>query len=387
MHVVIVGGGFGGVKTALELSKRQIGKITLISDHAYFLHHATLYATATGRSTEESVIPLRTIFADHPNVEVIEDRVETIDPSRKLISSSKIDYHYDKLVLALGSVTSYFNIKGVAQHAYGIKTLDEVLAFHEHIHDEVVQQKLDKEYFVIGGGLTGVELAGALTQYLESLKLIFRLKNAHPKVVLVEAKERILPHLSKTASRVVTRELVKQGVRVLTNHKVTSLDDDSIVIEGRSRPTTTAVWTSGVAPHPFFAQNKGYFSLSQDGRVNVSPYLEALDDVYVIGDANIVHTHAMAGHAFNQAKQVAANIARLAVKQPQRPYRPNHPAVAIPVGDQWGYVEWGGTYIAGKPGKAARRLIELKGYKEILPLHKAVPIWRSHDTSEVNDLI
>ncbi len=68
MHVVVVGGGFGGVKAALELSKRQIGKITLISDHSYFLHHATLYATATGQSTEESVIPLNVIFAKHPNV-------------------------------------------------------------------------------------------------------------------------------------------------------------------------------------------------------------------------------------------------------------------------------------------------------------------------------
>src|SRR5690349_8560671 len=100
MHVVVVGGGFGGVKAALELSKRQIGKVTLISDQPYFLHHATLYATATGKSDEESVIPLNVIFAKHPNVEIIQDKIEHLDPSRKLISSKKRDYHYDKLVLA-----------------------------------------------------------------------------------------------------------------------------------------------------------------------------------------------------------------------------------------------------------------------------------------------
>ncbi len=80
MHVVVVGSGFGGVKAALELSKRQIGKITLITDKSYFLHHATLYATATGKSTEESVIPLNVIFADHPNVKIVEDTITGLDP-------------------------------------------------------------------------------------------------------------------------------------------------------------------------------------------------------------------------------------------------------------------------------------------------------------------
>lgn len=384
MHVVVVGGGFGGVKAALELSKRQIGKITLISDHSYFLHHATLYTTATGQSTEESVIPLRLIFAKHPNVEIIEDRIESFDPHRKLIRSKKKDYHYDKLVLALGSVTTFFGDKELEAHAYGIKTLDEVVKFNEHIHDEVVHQKLDKEYFVVGGGLTGVEMASALNGYLRKLKTLYRLPHAQPKVVLVEADSRVLPHMSKTASRKVHEELKKQGIRVLAHHRVNSLRGDKITVEGKLYATSTAIWTSGTANNPFFKANNGYFDLAIDGRVNVNPYLEALDDVYVIGDNNSTQAHGMAWPALKQAKHVAKNITRAATGQPQLRYRAASVPVGVPVGEKWGYVEWFGLYVSGHTGAFARRLMELYGYAQLLPLHEAIPIWRAHDIADVD---
>lgn len=387
MHVVVVGGGFGGVKAALELSKRQIGKITLISDHSYFLHHATLYATATGRSAEESVIPLNVIFEKHPNVEVVEDTVTGFDPHRMLISGKKKDYHYDKLVLSLGSVTTFFGIKGLAQHAYGIKTFEEVEQFQEHIHDEVVHQKLDKEYFVIGAGPTGVEMASALNEYLKSVKNIFRLKNAQPKVTLVETKERILPHMSQTASDKVRRELKKQGIRILVDHKVTALDDGKITIENKLYPTTTAVWTSGVTNNPFFTTNSGYFDTAKDNRIKVNPYLEALENVYVIGDNNTVKYSGMALPALKQATHVAKNITRLATKRPQAHFRPASVPVGLPVGERWGYVEWLGLYVAGRSGRMIRRWMELYGYCQLMPLHKAVPIWRSHDVSEIDSVL
>ena len=387
MHIVVVGGGFGGVKAALELSKRQIGKITLISDHSYFLHHATLYATATGKSTEESVIPLNVIFAKHPNVEIIEDRIKGFDPHRKLVSGKKKDYHYDKLVLALGSVTTFFGNKGLESHAYGIKTLEDVFKFHDHIHDEVVHQKLDKEYFVIGGGLTGVEMASALNKYLETLKDLYRLKNAQPKVVLVEAKSRILPHMSMTASEKVSKELHKQGIKVLVNHKVTALEGDTITVDDKLHSTTTAVWTSGVTNNPFFKANGGYFDLARDGRVNVNPYLEALDNVYVIGDNTTIEQTGMALPALKQATHVAKNIARVATKRPQVSYRSHSVPVGLPVGEKWGYVEWHGVYVAGRIGRLVRRWIELHGYSQLLPFHEALPVWRAHDIRDVDNTL
>jgi NADH dehydrogenase len=384
MHVVVVGGGFGGVKTALELSKRQIGKITLISDESYFLHHATLYATATGKDFAESLIPLNVIFANHPNVEIIKDRVTRLDSRRRLISSDKKDYHYDKLVLALGSVTTFFGIQGMQEHAYGIKTLDEVRKFHDHIHQEVVEKKLDKEYFVIGAGPTGIELAGALHEYLRSLKSIYRLKNARSTVTLVEAAPQIVPRMSKTAANKVSAALKKQGIKVLTNHKVGALEDDAITIDGKKRPTTTAVWTSGVANNGFFKNNADQFNLAPNGRVNVNPFLEATKDIYVVGDNNTVKYSGMAWPALKQATHVAKNITRLATKRDQKAFRPRPVPTGLPVGEDWGYVEWYGIYVAGRSGAIVRRWMELYGYAQLVPYKTALAVWRAHNISEVD---
>jgi len=384
MHVVVVGGGFGGVKTALELSKKQIGRVTLISDESYFLHHATLYATATGKNFAESIIPLNTIFANHPNVEIVHDKVTAFDPKRRLITGKK-DYHYDKLVLALGSVTTYFGIQGMKEHSYGIKSIDQIKDFHEHIYDELVQHKLDKEYFVIGAGLTGVEMAAALNDYLKLLKTTYRLKQTASKVTLIEAAPRVVPHLSKTASRKVSRQLHTQGVKVSVDHRVGALEDDKIIIEGKAYPTTTAIWTSGVANNPFFSHNVDNFNLAHDGRVNVNPYLEALDGVYVVGDNNTVPYSGTAWPTLKQAKHVANNITRLATKRPQERFHPTSAPSGVPLGARWGYVEWHGIYLAGRSGAFARRLMELYGYCQILPFKQAIPVWRAHELAAVEE--
>lgn len=385
MHVVVVGSGFGGVKAALELSKRQIGKITLISEHDYFLHHATLYATATGKSNEESVIPLRTIFAKHPNVHIVQDSVVGFDPHRRLISSKKKDYHYDKLVLALGSVTSYFSIPGLEKHAYSIKTLDEVREFQDHIHDEVVRNQLDKEYFIIGAGQTGVELASALNTYLKYLKDIYRLKNTASKVTLVEAEKRILPHMSKAAALKVRVQLKRQGVKILTNRRVNALSDNKITIDDRLYPTTTAIWASGMVNNPFFTVNGGYFNLAKNGRVQVNPFLEALEHVYVIGDNNDVTYSGKAWPALKQATHVAKNISRDATHRPQRAFHPHSVPTGIPVGERWGYVEWLGLYVSGQTGAVIRRWMELYGYCQLVPFNVALPIWQAHKLTDVDD--
>ena len=384
MHVVIVGGGFGGVKAALELSKKQIGKITLISDESYFLHHATLYATATGKNIAESVIPLASIFADHPNVEIIKDKIVRFDPTRKLVGGRK-DYHYDKLVLALGSVTTYFGISGMEDHAFGIKSLDQIKQFHDHIHDELVHKKLDKEFFVIGAGATGVEMAAALNDHLSELKTLYRLKQTASKVTLVEAAPRAVPHLSKTASTKIAQQLKKQGIKLLVNHIVGELDEDKIIINGKAFSTKTAIWTSGVSNNPFFSDNADVFHLAPNGRVNVNPYLEALPHVYVIGDNNTVKHGGTAWPTLDQAVHVAHNITRLATKRPQRAFHPRSAPAGIPVGSKWGYVEWHGLYVSGRTGAVARRLMELYGYCKLLPFKKAVPIWRAHDLANIDE--
>lgn len=386
MHTVIIGGGFAGVKAALELDKQNIGKVTLISDEPYFLHHATLYATATGKSRAESIIPLTELFANSPRVTIVQDTMKSIDPDRKLIVGADKSYSYDNLVLAIGSVTTYFNIEGMAKHAYGIKSLDEINEFIGHLRQEVTTQKhLDKNYFVIGAGPTGIELASALDEYLKELKQSNKDLVGKVNITVVEAAPRIIPRSSDTAARIVKKRLLKMGVHVLTNHKVEALDDDFITIDGKKVPTETAVWTSGVANHPFFATHGHFFKLAPNGRVIVNQYLEGYRNIYVIGDNNTVKYSGMAWPALEQGEFIARHLARIMRDKPVRAFKPSQPPSGLPVGKGWGYVEWHGLYVSGRSGYIARRLMELYDYAQVLPWTKAVAIWRSHDIPQINE--
>lgn len=383
MNIVIVGGGFAGVKSALELSKRHVGRITLISDESYFLHHATLYSTATGKNESESVIPLEDIFVNHPNVRVIKDTMRSIDPERKLVIGKLDQYRYDKAIIAIGSVTTYFGVKGIAKHAFGVRSLEEIREFQDHIQDELVDKNLDNEYFVIGAGPTGVELAAALHEYLEELIQLHRLKITKPKVTLVEAEARILPRMSKAASRIVMHRLKKMGIKVLLKNKVESMDDDSIKINGKVKQTSTAIWTSGVANNPFFQKHEHLFRLDNHSKVIVNPYLEAMPHVFVLGDNSSVQYSGMALPAMNQAAFVASHISRLITKSSPRAFTPKLPPSGLPVGENWGYVEWGVISVSGWRGALARRLMELYGYAQLVPLSTAIRIWRAHHLDEV----
>jgi len=385
MHTVIVGGGFAGIKAALELAKRDVSNITLISDEPYFLHHATLYATATGKSRAESILPLGDIFSGYPQVKVVQDMITSYDPARNIVIGGKKQYSYDTLILALGSVTTYFGIEGVANHSFGIKSVAEINAFTEHIRDEVTKDhQLDQNYFVIGAGPTGVELAGALNEHLRELKKTHPDLKGRAKVTIVEAAPRIIPRSSTTASRIVAKRLKKVGIKVMTGHKVEGLTHDTIIIDGKKVPTHTAIWTSGAANHPFFAAHASDFTLAPNGRVIVDAYLRSRKNVYVIGDSNMVKYSGMAWPAFNQATYVADHIVRQITRRKARPFRPTDAPCGLPVGNGWGYVEWHGVYVSGWSGYIARRLIELYGYAQLVQFARAVVAWKSHDIPQLD---
>jgi NADH:ubiquinone reductase (H+-translocating) len=388
MHTVIVGGGFAGIKAALEISERQLGKITLISDQPYFLHHATLYATATGRSVRESVVSLEDIFADHHDVDIVHDTMTSIDGDKHTVTGERKKYTYDNLIIAIGVVTTYFGINGMADHSYGIKTLNDVEAFKDHIKSEVLDdKKLDKNYIVVGAGPTGVELAGALQAYLGELADSHMIKKGKINITLVEAAPKILPRSSDTASRKVQKRLESLGVKVLVNHKVEALDDDTIIIDGEKVPTKTAVWTSGVANNPFFAQFPKYFTLMDKGpkAVVVDDYMQSYPDVYVIGDNAAVQNAGVAGTAFRSAQFIADHLARKITLRPLKKYNYPKPAESFPIGDDWAYTEWRGIYAAGKVGYLLRRHIERQNYLALLPRPQAIAAWKAHNVRESFD--
>lgn len=378
MRIVIAGGGFAGVRAALQLSKKGFKDITLVSDQDYFLHHATLYATATGRSRDESVIPLKDIFANG-NVKVVKDRAVSIDAARKLLIGDKKSYPYDSLIVALGVVTSYFNIEGLSSYSYGIKTLPEVEIFRNRLCEVIeADEHTHKTYVVVGAGPTGVELAAAMREYIDITCRRLDPKRTKFRIMLVEAAPRILPRMSEPASAAVQKRLERLNIEVMTNQRVESRTEKDVFINGKAVHSDTVIWTSGVTNHPFFAENSALFRLAKNGRVEVDKYLQAAPDIYVIGDnANTPYT-GTAYTALHNANYVADYLAAKSRGELIIPYRPKLFASMVPVGDNWAIVEWRKLRITGWLGACLRRLTELRNYLYLVPFPRAWRAWRAH---------
>lgn len=380
MNITVVGGGFGGVKAALELAENARSRITLITDRPDFQYYPALYGTATGKSHLQSWVPLGEIFAKHPNVSIIIDSVTGIDKQTKqLQSESGTTYTYDKLILALGSVTTYFGIEGLDQYAYGIKSYDEIRRLQQHLLDEFSKpNKADAHFLVIGGGPTGVELASSLGSYLKELKEQFKQPEPRISINLIEAAPRVLPRMSEKASQMVTARLKQLGVHVETNKRVEAETADALIVNGRPIKSQTVIWTSGVANNPFFKNNAEQFELSPNGKVIVDKHLRSGKDVYVIGDNAFTQFSGLAQTALKDGIFVAKHLLR----QSNKPYKATLPPVVVPVGENWAIFEYKKIRFGGWLGALVRQAADFVGYKDILPFGQALGVWRAQSIKQ-----
>ncbi len=379
MKILIVGGGFAGVRAALELARDEKNDITLISDKPDFQYYPTLYSSATGHSHLESWVPLGEIFGDHDNVTVYIDTIETIDGMRKTVhGSSGAVYDYVTLIMAIGVVTTYFNIPGLETYAYGIKNEAEIKRLKQQLFVDIAEKgRVDKNYVVIGGGPTGVELSAAIGTYIKRLCKYYGVKKPTVKVRLIEAKPTILPRSSRLTSLVVTRRLKLLGVSVETNKKVERENAHELIVSGQPIDTHTVVWTSGVTNHPLFAAHPKLFRIAKDGRVEVDQYLQAYDDIYVIGDNASTPYTGLAQTAIHDAMFVTRNLYRHATGRKLKPYKAVRPVTAVPVGAHWAAIEWGWIRIFGLAGAGIRRIADFVGYKDEMPLGTSIVAWRA----------
>lgn len=379
MNITIVGSGFGGVKAALELAKDKRNQITVITDKPDFQYYPALFSTATGYRHLQSWVPLGVIFAGKPNIRVELDSVTQINPATKtLTGASGTTYEYKTCILALGMVTTYFGIKGLDVFAYGIKSAEEIKRLKHHIWTDIAERReLDKHYVIVGAGPTGVELSAALGAYIKRLCERYKVRDHKLHIDLIEAAPRILPRMSERASRKVEARLKSLGVHVQTGKKVESATADDLVVNGKRVDTRTVIWTSGVANNPFFASNAEHFTLAKNGRVEVDEYMRAGKDLYVIGDnANTPFT-GLAQTALHDAIFVVSNLKRKQKKQSMKPYKAVQPPVVVPVGHSWSVFEWHGIVLSGRIAAFLRRMADIVGYSDILPLGHALGVWRA----------
>jgi NADH dehydrogenase len=379
MNVTVVGGGFGGVKAALELAKDQRNQITLITDKPEFQYYPALFSTATGYRHLQSWVPLGVIFGGKTNIKVVLDTVTEIDPAAKTLKgASGSDYSYHTCILALGTVKTYFGIKGLDTFAYGIKSADEINRLKQHLYTDIAERHLiDKHYVIVGAGPTGVELASALGAYLKRLCKRYHVRDHKLHIDLIEAAPRILPRMSERASRKVEKRLKSLGVHVQTGKAVQSASADDLVVSGQRVDSRTVIWTSGVANNPFFAANAEHFTLAKNGRVEVDEYMRAGKDVYVIGDNAATPYTGLAQTALHDAVFVSGNLKRQMQHKKLKRYKAVMPPVVVPVGEGWAVFEWHGMTITGWIASMLRRAADFIGYTDILPLGHALGVWHA----------
>lgn len=384
MHVTIVGGGFGGIRAALELAEDPQNRVTLISDRSTFQYYPTLYSSATGHSHVESWAPLGEVFADYANIHVYIDEIVGISAHTKtLTAKSGTKYHYDTVIFAIGVVTTYFGIPGLETYAYGIKSDIEIKKLKQRLFIDIAEKHtLDRNYVVVGGGPTGVELAAAMGTYLKRLCKYYDVKDHGVRIRLVEAMPRVLPRSSELTSRRVTKRLEKLGVRVETGKKVEKENAHELIVSGKAIESHTVIWTSGVSNHPLFAAHPDIFRLAKNGRVEVDQFLQAYEDIYVIGDNAATPYTGLAQTAIRDATLVAHNLERSEHGKKRRPYRAKMPVSAIPVGSNWAVVEWRWVRIYGWIGSVIRRAADLVGHAEVLPFGMSLGAWQASKVYE-----
>ncbi len=382
-HLVIAGGGFAGVRLARKLRKQKDLKITLVNDSEDFRYSPALYRAATGFKVGAARIPLEWMLIDVENTNVIYKKVEKINPTRKMMTlddGTTLDFDY--AVCALGMVTTYFNIEGIADHSFGVKSVQEILELKQHIHNTVATNAHKRQnYVVIGAGPTGVEVAATLGLYVQSVMKKHKIKDFRAEVFLVEAGPRILPQMSEKASKLAEKELTKRGVKVLTNTIVNAETSLRLKTSGGSIATQNVIWTAGAMNNPFFQNNKQHFKFNNRGKVHVNKHLQSHGSVYVAGDNADTRFSGLALTAIRHANYISKDIKARMARKPRHAYEDPYPTQVVPIGKisilQYRGLTLGGTYM-----NIVRRVADLVGYKDVLGLLKALTIWQNTDHFE-----
>lgn len=375
--VVIIGGGFAGVKTVRNLYKNTNLDITLITDQETFRYGATIWRATIGHLKEASYIPVATLVPIKPNVKLVHEKATTIDRQQRTVTTgSGKTYHYDYCVIGLGVVTSYFGIKGLEEYSYSVKSSQAFDDFRRHLHEELVQEKsLDKNYVIVGAGPTGVELAAALRSYLKTVARHHGIRKTTVHMQLVEAAPRVLPMLSDSASRLTRNRLRKLGVQIRTGTVVKGETANTLLVGHESVPTHTVVWTAGVTNNPFFNDNSKQFVLNDKKRVIVDGQLRVDKHTFVIGDSAATPYSGLALTALHNAGYVAKVIKADLLGRDYRPYKPLKPVTIIPVGDNWSIFQWRKLVLSGRFASFLRTVYDLFGYAEVMGIRPAAAIW------------
>jgi NADH:ubiquinone reductase (H+-translocating) len=362
-RVVILGGGFGGLAAAQRLAGTE-AEVTLIDRRNHHLFQPLLYQVATAALNPSNIAtPIRRILRHARNIEVILADARAVDvPGRRVLLADG-ELPYDQLILAAGATHSYFGHADWEAHAPGLKTVEDALAMRRRVllAFEAAERETDPErrrrwltFAVVGGGPTGVELAGALAEISRhTLSVDFRhFDSRDARVLLIEAGPRLLPTMSEQASQRARTQLERLGAEVLTGQAVTGIDAEGVALGDRRICARTVLWAAGVAASPL-GQSLGA-PLDGAGRVRVQPDLSlpGHPEVFVIGDLAALEqagkpVPGVAPAAMQEGRQAAANVLRLVRGQPTQAFHYVDKGSLATIGRAAGVADFGRLHLGG----------------------------------------
>lgn len=331
-HIVIIGAGFGGLEAARSLKHANV-RITLVDKNNHHLFQPLLYQVATASLSPADIsAPIRWILRKQRNLTVILGEVLEIDPESQLLRFHDQELSFDYLILAAGMTHSYFEHNNWAKFALGLKTLSEateirrrvLLAFEtaEKCTNQFFRKSITT-FVVIGGGPTGVEMAGAIAE-LTKLCMAEDFRNidtSQDRVILAEAGSRLLPAMPEKLSQNAKQSLEKLGVEIRLSSPVTDIQEDHVMIGEEKIDTRTVIWAAGVAASPLTKQIGA--ALDQAGRIEVNPDLTVPgnENIFAIGDLAYVEQKnglpvpGLAPAAIREGRLAAKNIVRKITNQ------------------------------------------------------------------------
>jgi len=366
-HVVVVGGGFGGITVAKALAHAPV-RVTLIDKRNYHLFQPLLYQVATaGLSPAQIAAPIRTIFRGQKNATVLMEEVSGVDVAAREVLTGASRVPFDYLVLATGARHSYFGHDDWEPFAPGLKTLEDATAIRARILSAFERAETERDkteiarlmtFIVVGGGPTGVELAGKIIEIARhALRKEFRnIDPATARVLLVEAGPRLLPAFPEVLSRDAKKRLEKLGVEVLLGQPVSACDVMGAVVGGTQIPASTILWAAGVASSP--AARWLGVPADRAGRTIVGSDLTAPGhpNIFVIGDAasaksaNGKTVPGLAAAAKQQGHYVAQAIeAKLSGRATRKPFRYTDFGNLATVGRNAAVIDMGKLKLTGFP--------------------------------------
>ena len=325
-HIVVVGAGFGGL-TFVRRFPSHLARITVVDRQNHHVFQPLLYQVATaGLAATDIAHPIRGVFGARPNLNVLMSEVHAVDLAAKRVTHARGELQYDYLVLSMGAITSYFGHDDWAQFAPGLKGLDDALRIRRMIlssleraetESDAEKQRAAMNIVIVGGGPTGVELAGAFAELTHRVlaRDFDHIDPAKVRVILIQGGSRVLPTFPEQLSASAQRQLEQLGVEVRTGKHVEAIRPGEVTVGDETIRSDNIIWAAGVSAEPL--TKKLGLATDKGGRIQVLPDLSipdhpeafAIGDIVTLKDANGVDVPGVAQGAIQMGEHAAKLIA------------------------------------------------------------------------------